>query len=86
MPKRRFNTFAASARKRNDSKGRTSIIPPPRAVSFASSKLISAEAMAATRLQRVWRSQFRHALTKHLAAAYLNPNTGVSIEGVKNMG
>jgi hypothetical protein len=53
---------------------------------FASSKLISAKAMAATRLQRVWRFQFRHALTKHLAATYLNPDTGVTIESVKNMG
>jgi hypothetical protein len=86
-PKRRINTFAASARQSNDSKRRrprTSSSMP--AALFASSKLISAKAMAATRLQRVWRFQFRHALTKHLAATYLNPDTGVTIESVKNMG
>ena len=82
MPKRRINTFAASARQRNDSKKR---LRPRASALFASSKLISAKAMAATRLQRVWCFQFRHALTKRLAATYLNPDTGITIQGVKNM-
>jgi hypothetical protein len=55
------------------------------AASFASSKLISNEAMAATRLQRVWHSKFKHALTKDYAAAFFNDETGVTIDGVKNM-
>ena len=82
MPKRRCNSSADSARKKKDSGHSPSSVP---AVSYASSKLISADAIAATRLQRVWHFQFQHALTKKYAAAFLNPNTGVTIECVKNM-
>jgi hypothetical protein len=84
MPKRRSNTSATPARKKNVSSGRSRSTSEP-AVSFASSKLISIDAMAATRLQRVWHFHFQHALTKKYAAAFLNPNTGVTIECVKNM-
>ena len=54
-------------------------------ISFASSPLISSDAMAATRIQRVWRSNFSHALTKYLAADFLRPNGGITIEYVKSI-
>jgi hypothetical protein len=33
----------------------------------------------------VWHSKFKHALTKDYAAAFFNDETGVTIDGVKNM-
>ena len=84
MPKRRSNSnavaSAASVRKITATSRRS--MP---AASFASSKLISNEAMAATRLQRVWHSKFKHALTKDYAAAFFNAETGVTIDHVKNI-
>jgi len=84
MPKRRSNTNAVAptpSLKRITSTSRRSMP----AASFASSKLISNEAMAATRLQRVWHSKFKHALTKDYAAAFFNAETGVNIDHVKNI-
>ena len=51
----------------------------------ATASLISKEVMAATRLQRVWRSTFAHQLTRQIAAELLEPGVGVSIEYIKSI-
>ena len=51
----------------------------------ATASLISKEVMAATRLQRVWRSTFAHLLTRQFAVELLKPEVGVSIEYIKSI-
>ena len=58
-------------------------MPVEESVSFASSSRISASAMAATRIQRVWRSTFSHLLTLQFALKFLEREVGVQIEYVK---
>jgi hypothetical protein len=43
------------------------------------------QTVAATRLQRVWRSTFAHLLTKHFAVELLKPGVGVTTEYVKSI-
>ena len=62
--------------------GSAAVVAP---VLFASSARISKQAMAATRLQRVWRSTFAHSLTKHFAVELLKPGVGTTIEYVKSI-
>ena len=54
-------------------------------ISFASSLLISKQAMAATRVQRVWRNNFSNLLTTNFAQEFLKPGVGATIEYVKSI-
>jgi len=47
--------------------------------------IVSKEVAAAKRLQRVWRSTFKHLLTKTYAMRFLDPEFGVPIEKVKSI-
>lgn len=69
MPARKSTAKSTVAHKRL----KTAPADASASVSFASSKLISREAMAATRLQRVWKLKFSLRLTHQIVVAYLKP-------------
>ena len=52
---------------------------------FSSSIRISHQAMAATHIQRVLRSKFRHAYSKVYAAAFLSPDVGIDFRRISTM-
>ena len=97
MPPRKSRSLAFSARKHGRKEDSNSPKRPIKksavedamdidsTVSFASSTLISRHAMAATRIQRVWRSTFSKCLTKQFATEFLKPTVGVTIDYVKSI-
>ena len=50
-----------------------------------SSTLISREAMAATLIQTVWKTKFKHITIKALATKFLDPAYGTPINWVKSV-
>lgn len=83
MPARKSTSKSTVAPKRHRTSAAEASTAALVTVSFTAFKHISPTAIAATRIQKVWRSKFSLNLTRLLVAAYLKPNAGPTPQNVR---
>ena len=85
MPARKPTLKSTAASKRPKTSSSTETIQALLNALVTASKLISREAIAATRLQRVWRLKFSLRLTRKIIAAYLKQGAAPTPDYVRSI-